>query len=104
MTTYKNEITHTFDGTGESTDYLRTKVIPSVDVSISGTFSATIQVQRRRIGSGSGGWRTVEEYTDEVEKVINSAGPDWEYRFYCSAYTSGDPLCEMFAGAQGGRA
>lgn len=67
------------------------------DVGISGTFSATVTVQRRPYGS-EGAWRDVEAFTEAVERTGYSAGA-WEVRAGCKAggYTSGTVVIDLRA-------
>ena len=70
----------TFTATGQSD----TETFLEGDLSISGTFVATIAVQRLM----NGNWVTIEEHTAAVEKVIIH-GDYQETRLNCTAYTSG---------------
>ena len=67
------------------------------DVGISGTFTATVTVQRRPYGF-AGGWRDIETFTDGVERTGYSAGA-WEVRAGCKAaeYTSGTVAIDLRA-------
>lgn len=70
----------TFTGTGTS----RVMKVTLADLSISGTFSATVELQRK-IG---GNWVTVETITGPTELVVDPAGGQ-DFRLECTAYTSG---------------
>ena len=71
-------------------------------ISISGTFSATIQIQRLIKTEGDPsypahddtGWNVVSAHTAIVEDQVANGDGCW-YRFYCSAYASGSPVCKM---------
>ncbi|PDT45340.1 hypothetical protein CO661_24050 [Sinorhizobium fredii] len=64
------------------------------DISISGTFSATVVVQRSKDGTN---WRTVESFTAPVEKSGRS-GSAWYYRVGVPSggYTSGTVVAEIY--------
>lgn len=73
-------ISGTFTATGTSKEH----AVFNAPISITGTFVATIQVQRN---DGHDNWVTVQEYTSEfVGNIVGNGSP---YRINCSAYTSG---------------
>lgn len=73
-------ITGTFTATGTSSEV----TISHGDLSISGTFSATVELQR----NFGGNWVTVETITAPTELVIEP-GRGQTFRLECTAYTSG---------------
>jgi hypothetical protein len=73
------ELSGTFTATGTSNEI----TVNNAPISITGTFVATIELQRK---DGSN-WVDVKEYTSE--SVENIEGRGSVYRFNCSAYTSG---------------
>jgi hypothetical protein len=80
---------HAFNATGVSPSIL---LAGKYNVSIRGAFSGTISIQRSFDDGVS--WGIVDSYTAETEQV----GEEPEgalYRFYCSAYTSGNPICRF---------
>lgn len=76
----KTEVTGTFTATGESAEVVSNKV----DVSLSGTFSATVKIQRYM----GGAWKDYDSKTAAYEAMIESAAR-YRWRLSCSAYTSG---------------
>lgn len=69
-----------FTTTGVSPEVQATEI----DLSVSGTFDGTVQVQRQ-IGSS---WRTVEEISAASERVFKNAQARG-FRLNCTTYTSG---------------
>ncbi len=69
-----------FTATGTSTEI----PITHGDLSISGTFDATVQLQR----NFGGAWQVVETITAPVELVIEP-GKNQVFRLECTVYTSG---------------
>lgn len=66
------------------------------DVSVSGTFVATVTLQRKRPGDAAAAARDVETYTAGAEPLKEFAG-HWDVRLYVksSAYTSGTAVLEL---------
>lgn len=62
-------------------------------LSLSGTFSATIALERTLDGTN---WRMVEQYTAPVEKTIEEPLVGVQYRLNCTAYTSGTAKGEFY--------
>ena len=58
-------------------------------VSVSGTFSGTVALQRKVAGA----WHTIESFTEATEKVAENGGV-LPTRFNCTAYTSGTIVCK----------
>lgn len=56
-------------------------------ISISGTFDATIALQRS-LDNGAN-WNTVESYTEATEKNVEVVSDFWVYRLRCTAFASG---------------
>ena len=75
----------TFTATGQSSEIVPPKG-EAFTLSISGTFVATVLLQRTRSG---GTWRTIETYMAPTEVNVNAAGSGFFYRLNCSAFTSG---------------
>ena len=65
---------------GDATD-----PVGKADLSIWGTFSATIAIQRQESG---GNWGTIETVTEPVEKVITNA-LNMPFRINVTSYSSG---------------
>jgi hypothetical protein len=71
-------------------------------ISISGTFNATVQIQRLIKAEGDSsyaahddaGWNAVTSHTAVVEDQVQSGDGCW-YRAYCSAYVSGSPAVKL---------
>jgi hypothetical protein len=71
-------------------------------ISISGTFSATIQIQRCMKAEGDSSypahddtnWKTVTSKTASFEDQATLGDNCW-YRAYCSVYASGSPVVRM---------
>jgi len=80
-------ITGEFTGTGQS-DEVRAGEF-EINMHLSGTFSATIELQRK-FGSG-GTFVTLSdgEFVAAADKVIGEPDGDAFYRLNCTAYTSG---------------
>lgn len=57
------------------------------NASVSGTFVGTVQLQRKLPGQAS--FNTVTTYTTPTEAQDQEIEDGTEYRFNCSAYTSG---------------
>lgn len=68
------------------------------DVSVSGTFVATVTLQRKRPGEAASGARDIETYTAGTEKLQEFAG-HWDVRLHVktAAYTSGTAILELGA-------
>ena len=66
------------------------------DISVSGTFSGTITLQRKRSGETDGLARDVETFTAAAEKTGEVRG-EWLLRLWCKAgdYTSGSAAVEV---------
>lgn len=75
-------VSGSFTGTGAS-GTLTTKEFA---FSVSGTFSATVAIQRSFDGGTT--WRTVESHTEAAEKSGDN-GSECLMRLECTAYTSG---------------
>jgi hypothetical protein len=75
----------TFSGTGQSTEI---PIQGLATLSISGTFTATIDLERKAPESST--WTVVESYTSAAEKNIEAVGRKWLYRLNCSSHSSGD--------------
>jgi hypothetical protein len=67
-----------------------------VDISVSGTFSATVTLQRKRPGEAASAARDIETFTGPAEKMIEMAG-HWDVRLIVKtgAYTSGTVAAEL---------
>lgn len=57
------------------------------NVSLSGTWAGTVKLQRS-FDAGST-WLVVSSHTADVESVVHQPETDVQYRFECTAYTSG---------------
>lgn len=67
----------------------------AVDVSISGSFTASIQIQRQLF---DGTWVAIETLTAPGQRVIESA-VGRQVRCECTAFTSGAARCVLEAGS-----
>lgn len=72
-------ISGTFTGTANSAEM----TVNHAPISITGTFVATIKLQRR----DGENWVDVEQYTSPIVKNLEGKGS--VFRYSCSAYTSG---------------
>ena len=66
------------------------------DISVSGTFSATIQLQRKRPGESASAARDIESYTAGTEKLGEMQG-HWDVRLFTRTgdYVSGTVEMEL---------
>ena len=66
------------------------------DVSVSGTFVATVTLQRKRPGDAAGAARDIETYTSGTETLKEFAG-HWDVRLHVKTgnYTSGTAVLEL---------
>jgi type 1 fimbria pilin len=62
------------------------------DVSVSGTFVATVSLQRSKDNAI---WFTVEDMTAPAQKT-GSSGSAWYYRLAATAYTSGTVVADIW--------
>ena len=74
------------------TEPIQVKYDEYFDLSITGSFVATVTVQRRRVGEDA--WRDVKQYIEAdlpIEKTSNRIRHDWEFRVGVKSgdYTSG---------------
>lgn len=79
-------IKESFTATGVS----ERKAMRSGAISIAGTFSGTVAVQRYM----NGDWRTLQTYTAPAEDTFDN-GVECEMRVTCTAYSSGSADCEL---------
>lgn len=70
------------------------------DLSVSGTFSATVFLQRKLRGEAAASAVDVESYTAATEKVIEDASGQYDYRLgvKTGGYTSGTAVCKLVRG------
>lgn len=88
-------VTATATGAGEGTDWLQLRGQRNFfDVSLSGSFSQTIELQRKRPGEADGAARTVESHTAPVEKMGEMQG-HWDVRLWATAHSSGSSALEL---------
>ncbi len=87
-----------FDSTGSS-DAIVVNAARGVDVSISGTFAQTIDLERETStgAANAENWVVIESYTAPVEKVVRNASRR-RLRLTCSADTSGESFFDLTAG------
>ena len=71
-----------------------------VDISVYGTWVATVHLQRKRMGDST--WRDIESYAANVEKTAQMA-TTWDMRLFCKTgnFTSGTISMEISAGDVG---
>ena len=66
------------------------------DISISGSFAATVTLERKRRAEGDGSARNIEEFTAGKEKIRDVQG-QWDVRLFVksSDFTSGTAVLEL---------
>jgi hypothetical protein len=85
----------TATGAGEVVEIVAPKYF---DLSIFGTFTGTVQLQRKRPSDST--WRVVKEYTEASEDLEDTglvASGVWQVRLECTSYTSGTINWELSA-------
>lgn len=85
------KITKSFTGTGDSTAI---DLGGDFSVSISGTFDATVNLQRSFDDGAT--WHTIEAFTDIAEKVGIESSTQVKYRFNCSSFASGTAVAGLY--------
>lgn len=86
----KGKATASITAENTGTDWLRTD--KPINITVSGTFSATITLQIRFIDEGvAGSTIDIEEYSAAANKVADNYEDGVEFRLFCKtgAYTSG---------------
>lgn len=87
----KNFLSHTVTSAGESSSF---EVFKSpYNLSISGTFEATINLERSFDEGAT--WLVVKVFTLPAEKIGDEPEPGSLYRFNCTSYTSGTANCRL---------
>lgn len=89
-------LTKSFTALGAQETSLSVKAGDKFTYSVSGTFSATVKLQRSIKGNQV--WSTVATLSGAGSgTVLNDApsGTDASYRFFCSAFTSGTVVCSL---------
>ena len=97
MADNKIRVTASVTADNNGTDWLQLRGHRNFfDVSVSGTFTATVTLQRKRPGEAAAAARDFEEYTAGTEKLGEFAG-HWDVRLFVktSAYTSGTATLEI---------
>lgn len=87
------DLTNSFTGTGTSD--AKSVFSNSFDISISGTFVATIALQKSYDGGST--WITIESFEEAAERTGLVGRRGVQYRFNCTAYTSGTAVCRLAA-------
>lgn len=84
----------TFSAINQATAELSVPRGKAATFALSGTFEATIEVQRQEAG---GTWKVVATSTDDevASTVLHPRDKDARYRMVCTAYTSGDPVATL---------
>jgi hypothetical protein len=86
-------ISRTFSAVSQATDELGVSRGRSATYQLTGTFSATLELQRRR---GNGPWETVLSTTTTVAStILHAQDGDCRYRWVTTAYTSGSPAATL---------
>ncbi len=80
------ELTGTFTGTGTSS---ATGIQGYYNVSLAGVTAATATVQLQRSFDNGTTWLVVESYTADAEQVKHNPEFGVQYRYECTAHTSG---------------
>jgi hypothetical protein len=75
-----------------ATDGVLVQAGDTFDVSVSGTFVATVSLQRSKDNVT---WFTVEDMTAPAQKT-GSSGSAWYYRLAVTAYTSGTVVADIW--------
>lgn len=99
MADNKVRVTGSITAQNTGTDWLQLRGHRNFfDVSVSGTFSATATLQRKRPGEAAAAARDIETYTASTEKLQEFAG-HWDVRLFVKtgAYTSGTADLELGA-------
>ena len=94
-----NSIRTTADITAQNggTDWLQLRGARNFfDISVSGTFTATVHLQRKRPGEDASAARDVESYVAGTEKLGEMQG-HWDVRLFVKTgnYTSGTVKAEL---------
>jgi hypothetical protein len=80
---------------GDATDWLQLRGGRRFfDISLGGTFTQTITLERKRPGEADGSARVVESFTAATEKIGEMAG-HWDLRLRVTAATSGTSTLEL---------
>jgi len=87
----KTYLSKTFTATGTSDTFPIYK--SPYNLSISGTFVATIRLERSFDDGAT--WVLVKEFTTEAEKIGDEPEPGLFYRFNCTSFTSGSAKCRL---------
>lgn len=71
-----------------------------LDLSITGTFVASVVVQRRRSDLNGNAWATVATYTAPTQQVTEPHGGNWEYQIgvETGGFTSGTVNAALASG------
>jgi len=83
-------ITGSFTGTGSSSTMTNLATLDAdkkMTVSISGGFSATMNLERSYDAGGT--WNVVKSYTAPIEENLDTPSDAFVYRLTCSSFTSG---------------
>ncbi len=87
----KNFLSHTVTSTGASQSF---EIFKSpYNLSIYGTFSATINLERSFDEGAT--WQVVRVFTIASERIGDEPEPGTLYRFNCTSYTSGTANCRL---------
>lgn len=73
-------VTKTITAQNTFTDPIKVGEGGIVDLSITGTFTANVVVQRRRSDLSDNAWATVATYTEASQQSTSPHGSNWEYR------------------------
>lgn len=92
------QVTASLTAQNTGTDWL--KGPPKAQISVSGTWVATVFLQRKLKGEASSAAVDVESYTANTEKVIPDGDGAYDYRLFCKTggFTSGTIVCKLTRG------
>lgn len=83
----------TFSAAAQATPELNVPRGKSATFVLTGTFVATVEVQRQE---GSGEWVTISSHTDVASStILHPRDRDARYRMACTAFTSGSPAATL---------
>lgn len=91
------QVTASISAADSGTDWLQLRGTRNAfDISVSGTFVATVHLQRKRPGEAASAARDVESYTAPTERLGEMQG-HWDVRLYVKTgnFTSGTIQAEL---------
>ena len=98
MADNKIRVTASASAADTGTDWLQLRGYRNFfDVSVSGTFTATVSLQRKRPGDAAGAARDIETYVDSGTETVKEFAGHWDVRLHVKSgdYTSGTAVLEL---------